>query len=290
MSPSAKAAALPFSHGRDEVISYPVTANGIRTRVVESQGGTIPLVCLHGVGSRADRFIPVIPGLVAAGFHVYAIDFPGHGLADKTEGIDYRPRGFAEFIAGVLDQLSLSGVIVAGTSLGGQVAARLACDRPELVSAVVLIGTMGIAELADEDKVAPENVANGTEEAVRNKLGFLVSDPAMVTDAWVREESMINSSAGAAQALSQAAGFLNTEANADRQHERLRAERPDMPVLIVWGEDDKWTPLPMGVKSHELLPGSHFAVMPGCGHAPYFEDPASFTEIVSEFSIKEGLR
>ncbi|MGH3645226.1 MAG: alpha/beta fold hydrolase [Mycobacterium sp.] len=290
MSQSTKPSPISFSHGRDHVITYPVTANGIRTRVVESQGGVTPLICLHGVGSRADRFIPAIPGLVAAGFHVYAIDFPGHGLADKAEGIDYRPRGFAEFIAAVLDELGLRNVVVAGTSLGGQVAARLACDRPDVVSAVVLIGTMGIAELPDENKVSPDNVSNGSEEAVRNKLGFLVSDPAMVTDAWVREESMINSSAGAAAALSSAAALLNSEANDDRQHERLRAERPDLPVLIVWGEDDRWTPISMGRKSHELLPGSHYAVMPGCGHAPYFEDPESFVQIVSEFAIKEGIR
>jgi pimeloyl-ACP methyl ester carboxylesterase len=281
---------LPFSHGRDQVISYPFTAKGIRTRVVESQGGTTPLICLHGVGSRADRFIPVIPGLVDAGFHVYAIDFPGHGFADKTEAIDYRPRGFADFVAGVLDGLGLADVVVAGTSLGGQVAARLACDRPDLVTAVVLIGTMGISELAETDMVNPENVSNGSVEAVRNKLGFLVSDPAMVTDAWVREESMINSSAGAREALAAAAVLLNSEANADRQDGRVRTERPNLPVLIVWGENDRWTPLPMGQQAHELLPGSHFAVMPGCGHAPYFEDPVSFAEIVSEFAIKEGIR
>lgn len=279
-----------FSYGRDQVISYPLTANGIRTRVVESHGGTIPLICLHGVGSRADRFIPVIPGLVTAGFHVYAIDFPGHGFADKTAEIDYRPRGFADFVAAVLDELGLADVVIAGTSLGGQVAARIACDRPDLVTAVVLIGTMGIAELPEENKVAPENVANGSEEAVRKKFAFLVSDPAMVTDAWVREESMINSSDGAAEALASAAALLNSEANADRQHERLLDERADMPVLLVWGANDKWTPLSMGQESHELLPGSQLVVMEGCGHAPYFEDPASFVDIVSEFVIKEGIR
>ncbi|MGU3501675.1 alpha/beta fold hydrolase [Mycobacterium sp. C31M] len=281
--------ALAFSYGRDDVISYPLTVNGIRTRVIESQGGTTPLLCLHGVGSRADRFVPVIPGLVAAGFHVYAVDFPGHGFADKSDTIDYRPRGFADFIGGVLDTLGLSEVMIAGTSLGGQVAARIACDRLDLVSAVVLIGTMGISELAEADMVAPENVSNGSVEAVRNKLGFLVSDPAMVTDAWVREESMINSSAGAATALASAAALLNSEANADRQDDRLRTLRPDLPVLIVWGENDRWTPLPMGRAAHDLLPGSRFEVMTGCGHAPYFEDPATFVQIVSDFAVKEGV-
>jgi 2-hydroxy-6-oxonona-2,4-dienedioate hydrolase len=281
--------ALPFNHGRDHVISYPVTAAGIRTRVVESHGGSVPLVCLHGVGSRADRFIPTIPGLVDAGFHVYAIDFPGHGFADKDSGIDYRPRGFAEYIAAVLDVLELTNVIVAGTSLGGHVGARLACDRPDLVGALVLIGTMGISDLADEDKVPPENVANGSAEAIRRKFGFLVSDPAMVADAWVREESMINSSEGAHDALLTAATFLNSEANADQQGTRLVAERPEIPILLVWGENDRWTPLPMGYAAHAQLPGSQLRVMPGCGHAPYFEDPDGFVQIMSEFFAETAV-
>ncbi|WP_123026704.1 alpha/beta fold hydrolase [Mycolicibacterium stellerae] len=281
--------AIPFNYGRDHVISYPVTASGIRTRVVESLDGTTPLVFLHGVGSRADRFIPAIPGLVAAGYHVYAIDFPGHGFADKVAGIDYRPRGFAEFIGAVLDELQLEEVIVAGTSLGGHVAARLACDRPDLVAGLVLIGTTGIAELPEVNMVAPEGVADGSVSAVRKKFGFLVSDPAMVTDAWVREESMINSSAGARDALLTAAGYLNSEANTDLQGDRLMRERPELPVLIVWGEDDRWTPLPMGRAAHELLKGSVLQVMPGCGHAPYFEDPDTFVGVVSDFYV-DALR
>ncbi|SEH47002.1 Pimeloyl-ACP methyl ester carboxylesterase [Mycolicibacterium rutilum] len=274
---------LPFNHGRDHVISYPVTARGIRTRVVESHGGSVPLVCLHGVGSRADRFIPAIPGLVEAGFHVYAIDFPGHGFADKRDGIDYRARGFSDFIAAVLDELQLKEAIVAGTSLGGHVAARLACDRPDLVAGLVLIGTMGISELPEENMVAPEGVADGSEAAVRRKFSLVVSDPEMVSDAWVREESMINSSDGARDALLTAAQHLNSEANADRQTERLTKERPDLPILIVWGEDDRWTPLSMGHAAHELLKGSELRVMSGCGHAPYFEDPDTFVGVVAAF-------
>ncbi|MFE7420263.1 alpha/beta fold hydrolase [Rhodococcus sp. NPDC057529] len=280
----------PFNYGRDQVISYPVTVGNIRTRVVESHGGSTPLVCLHGVGSRADRFIPAIPGLVARGFKVYAIDFPGHGFADKDSRIDYRPRGFAEFIAGVLDELELSDVIIAGTSLGGHVGARMACDRPDLVAGLVLIGTMGIASLNESDMVPPENVANGSESAIRSKLGFLVSDPEKVTDSWVREESKINSSTGAHQALLAAAGYVNFEANADIQGERLAAERPNLPIQIVWGTEDRWTPLEMGRRAKEVLPNAQFVEMEGCGHAPYFESPVEFANILSHFFKKESVR
>jgi 2-hydroxy-6-oxonona-2,4-dienedioate hydrolase len=274
---------LPFNHGRGDVISYPVTVDGVRTRVVEGGANGPVLICLHGVGSRADRFIPTIPGLVDAGFHVFAIDFPGHGFADKRDDVDHRPQAFSAFVAGVLDQLGLDDVHVLGTSLGGLVGARLACDRPELVAGLVLIGTMGIAPLATDHQVPPANVGDGSEEAIRRKFAFLVSDPEMVADAWVREESMINSSTGARDALMSAAAHLNVEANADIQDARLRELRPDIPILLVWGENDRWTPVSMAHESHDLLPGSTLAIMSGCGHAPYFEDPDTFVGLVRDF-------
>ncbi|MGW0040041.1 alpha/beta fold hydrolase [Gordonia sp. NPDC003376] len=273
-----------FTAGRGEVISYPVTVNGVRTRVVESVRGEIPMVCIHGVGSRADRFTPVSALLSRAGFRVFAIDLPGHGLADKPApaDFDYRPRGYAQYVSAVLDALGLSEVVFVGTSLGGHIGARIACDRPDLIAGLVLIGTMGIAPLAEADMVPPANVATGSVEAVTSKLGFLVSDPAMVHPAWVREESMINSSSGAHDALYAAAGFVNSEANADTQAGRLAAERADLPTVIVWGADDRWTPLSMGLRSRELLPHAVFHAMEGCGHAPYFEDPQQFTDIVTQ--------
>ncbi|CAN5216026.1 alpha/beta fold hydrolase [soil metagenome] len=273
----------PFNHGRGDVISYPVTVDGVRTRVVEGGAEGTVLICLHGVGSRADRFIPTIPGLVAAGFHVFAIDFPGHGFADKRAEIDYRPQAFAAFVGGVLDELGLSGVHIAGTSLGGLVASRLACDRPDLVAGLVLIGTMGIAPLAEADMVPPINVGDGSEPAVRRKFSFLVSDPAMIADSWVREESMINSSVGAREALMSATKHLNEQSNADIQDARLRELRPDIPLLLVWGENDRWTPIGMGHEAHALMPGSSLVVMSGCGHAPYFEDPDTFVSVVHDF-------
>ncbi|MBB3085302.1 alpha/beta fold hydrolase [Geodermatophilus sabuli] len=275
--------ARPFTSGRDQVISYPVTAAGIRTRVVESVGGVAPLVCLHGAGSRADRFVPAVPGLVDAGYHVFAIDSPGHGLADKGAGPDYTAAGFAAFFSAVLDELGLSGVTVAGTSLGAHVAAHMALTRPDLVSSVVLIGAIGLAPLPEENMTPREVLADASDAGVRRKLDLLVADPAMVTDAWVREESMINSSLGARESLTAVADFLLGPCNEDLVVDALADAGLADRVLLVWGEDDRWTPLSMGHAAHAALPGSRLEVMGGCGHAPYFEDPDRFAQIMAEW-------
>jgi pimeloyl-ACP methyl ester carboxylesterase len=39
-----------------------------------------------------------------------------------------------------------------------------------------------------------------------------------------------------------------------------------MPVLIVWGAEDRLLPLSLGEKMHLLVPQSKLEVIPGCGH------------------------
>src|SRR5579862_8928810 len=62
-------------------IAYPLGLGGATIRVLECGEGEDAVVLLHGLGSRADRWRRNLPGLAAAGKHVYALDFPGHGAA-----------------------------------------------------------------------------------------------------------------------------------------------------------------------------------------------------------------
>lgn len=275
-------ASEPFRRGREGVISYPVNAGEVRTRILEAGKGERVLFCLHGTGSRADRFTPPMPGLTAAGFHVYAMDFPGHGFADKPQDFEYTAAGFAKVVIEVMDALGLSGATLLGTSLGAHVAARVACDRPDLASDLVLVGATGIAAYPKEFNRDPASVANATEDAIRAKLEFLVSDPAAVSAQWIREEGMINSSKGAHHALLSTATYLNDGTNGDLQAPRLNGRGFDHDVLLVWGREDQWTPLSMAEEAKAALTDATLVTMPGCGHAPYFEDPDTFTRIVVE--------
>jgi pimeloyl-ACP methyl ester carboxylesterase len=55
------------------------------------------------------------------------------------------------------------------------------------------------------------------------------------------------------------------------------------PTLIVWGQEDRITPLGVGERFHALIPGSQFWVLTRCGHAPMLEQPHAFTAIVREW-------
>ena len=67
-----------------------------------------------------------------------------------------------------------------------------------------------------------------------------------------------------------------------------RLDRLDLPTLFVAGEHDQLFP-PDALRSvASLITGAEFALMPVCGHSTYFEDPAAFNRIVSEFVARHS--
>jgi len=58
------------------------------------------------------------------------------------------------------------------------------------------------------------------------------------------------------------------------------------PVLIVWGEDDRWVSLSAGEKLHAAIPGSEWATFPRAGHLPMEEQAEAFNKRVIEFLQK----
>src|SRR5215218_7902315 len=100
-----------------------IDAGGINLSYLEWGQGGAPLLLLHGITSSARGWWRVAPELVSLGYHVYALDMPGHGqsqLAD-TDRIDQ----IAGRIRDVLDALQLAKPVVIGHSWGGAVALEL---------------------------------------------------------------------------------------------------------------------------------------------------------------------
>jgi pimeloyl-ACP methyl ester carboxylesterase len=250
--------------------------------VIECGEGPRAVVLLHGSGSRADRWRRNIPGLAAAGLHVYAIDFPGHGFATKSADFDYSTPAFADVVHQMLRKLEITEPALAGTSMGGHVAAYLTVMSDVRVRALALVGTTGVVSVQRDVTTTVGRIRDASLGGVATKLKFLVHDQNLVTDAWVREESWINSSPGAADALERTAEYVGGKADADLIGDRLA--RADVPVILFWGAEDKWVPPAIGHRiREELLPGAPMVLLERAGHAPYYERPDAFNQALIEF-------
>ena len=266
------------------MIQYPVEVDGVLTRVLAAGSGDDHLVLVHGVGARCDRWSRNVDALAAEGWNVRALDLPGHGLAQKGQGPDYSVPGYARFVDGFLDLIGAETAVLVGTSLGGHTVATLACDRPRRVRALVLVGSIGLIPWGAERRAATRGrLRDASRESIENKLRLLVHDQDLVTDAWLREEFLINNSPGAAESFHQIADYIADFIDDDVVGPRLASLEGRPPVQLIWGEEERAVPLETGVAAHELLAGSELAVIAAASHAPYFERPEEFNQVLLDF-------
>ena len=114
-----------------------LTVNGLRLHLLDWGGeGRVPLLLLHGFTGHAHAWDTLSIALQPH-FHVYALDQRGHGDSDPADA--YHPVAAFDDIAGVVDQLGLTSLVLVGLSMGGRNAMYFASRRPDLVRRLVVV-------------------------------------------------------------------------------------------------------------------------------------------------------
>jgi pimeloyl-ACP methyl ester carboxylesterase len=108
------------------------------------QGYGEPVILIHGLYSsgRLNWDVPGTTALLAKHFEVITVDCRGHGRSDKPRGEDAYGTNMVEDVVRLMDHLNIRTARVAGYSMGGMIAMKLAVTHSNRVSAVVL-GGMG---------------------------------------------------------------------------------------------------------------------------------------------------
>ncbi|MCU1432114.1 MAG: putative hydrolase or acyltransferase of alpha/beta superfamily [Actinotalea sp.] len=114
------------------------TLLGYDVSVREAGSGDEGVVLVHGIGVSSRYFAPLVELLAASG-RVLAPDLPGFGASSRTEH-DLTIEEHAAVVAALIEESGLQRPVVLGHSMGAQVAAELAVQRPDLVGRLVLVG------------------------------------------------------------------------------------------------------------------------------------------------------
>jgi pimeloyl-ACP methyl ester carboxylesterase len=265
-------------------IEYPFGAGISLTRVIEAGEGDDAVIFIHGLGARADRWRRNLPAFADAGYRCYAIDLPGHGFAVKGASVPHDVPGLADFLIAFLDAMGIAHATLVGTSLGGHVAATVACRDPSRVRALVLVGTLGLVPIgAEAGEAIRDSVRNTSRDAIAGKLAFVLADPALATPALIEEEYRINNSPGAAESFAMLGDYIADGVDDDLVSDALSGLVATLPIMLVWGSADKAVPLAVGEKSRALLGDVPLLSVEGVGHAPYYERADAFNGPVLEF-------
>jgi pimeloyl-ACP methyl ester carboxylesterase len=249
------------------------------TALLHRQGDGPALVLLHGIGSNAESWLPVIEALPAA-LNVLAWWAPGYGGSTPLVPEQPTPEDYALRLADVLDSLRLDNVALAGHSLGALFAGRFAASRPGRVAALALLSPALGYRVAPDAPLPPQVQARiddlealGPGAFAAQRAARLLHDSDAkpeVLDAVRRAMAAVNP-AGYAQAVrALGAGDLLADA----------ARLP--PALVACGEHDAVTPPDTARALHAALPpGSALHLVPGAGHALPQERPAAVAALLA---------
>jgi ubiquinone/menaquinone biosynthesis C-methylase UbiE/pimeloyl-ACP methyl ester carboxylesterase len=117
--------------------------NGIATAVLEGGDGP-PVILIHGPAEYGARWWSAIAELVKT-HRVIVPDLPGHGATDSP-AVPFDHNRVLGWLDDLIDCTCPTRPVLVGQVLGGAIAARLACDRSDRLSGLVLVNALGLAE------------------------------------------------------------------------------------------------------------------------------------------------
>jgi pimeloyl-ACP methyl ester carboxylesterase len=224
---------------------------------VEGPANGPAVVLVHGLGGRAEDWHDLAPRIAEAGYRVYLPDLVGYGRSEKPADFSYSIHDEAGVVTAFMDALGLKQVDLGGWSMGGAIVQHVAADHPERVRRLMLFDSAGLFVLPTWNikLFTPTTVAE-VDELDR----LLMPDPPSVPVFVARD--ILRVSNERAWIIHRALSTMLTGQDAtDKLLPQLK-----MPILIVWGGEDRITPVSLGETMHRMLPQAEFDVIPGCGH------------------------
>jgi len=251
------------------------TRRGLKARVLEGGQGA-PLVCFHGAGGLFKEE-PLLERL-SARFHVYAPEWPGYGAEggeDKLEDmLDFALHGWD-----LVEALGLERPSLLGHSMGGMIAAEMACVANRALARLVLISPAGLwldaHPIPDLFAMLPFELVGVLFADPKNGERFLTGGIDFTNQDALQQFLVQN-----ARRLGTAGKILFPIPN---RRVSKRLYRLTAPTLVVWGKADKLIPLPYAERWQQLVPHARLALVDGGGHMVPYEQPDAVAAEIERF-------
>lgn len=252
-----------------------------------------PLVLIHGTSASLHTWDDWTTDL-SADRRVVRFDLPAFGLTGPAPDNDYTIERYADFVVKMLNLSGIEQAVLAGNSLGGQIAMETALHAPERVAGLVLVDAAGYPfkaesmplgfRLAQIPAFAPLMNRILPRSIIASSVRNVYSNPSLVSEELIDRYYELTLRAGNRQALPQR--FKQMHFHDDT---RQRARTLTMPTLIIWGEDDHLLPPTLGAQMHEDIAASELVMIAAAGHVPHEEAPQETLLLVHKFLADHEL-
>jgi 4,5:9,10-diseco-3-hydroxy-5,9,17-trioxoandrosta-1(10),2-diene-4-oate hydrolase len=265
-----------------------------RGRVFHYDVGSGPtIVLVHGFNHHAEAWVRNIGVLAEAGYRVVALDLPGFGRSGVPR-MRYSLRGYSDFLVRFLDAMEIERAHLVGSSMGGAIVLKTAIDAPGRVITVTGVDPAGMFNSV------PRTWALAANPLVRATLRPLMGRRRLLEWSHARayhDQSL--SSARQVDVMERAytqPGYRDhilgmAETMLLKPDDGLLWEqlpRLDLPVMVVWGRQDRTLPVAHAYRAAQRIRGAQLKIYDRCGHLPMYEQADAFNRDLLAFIKKRG--
>ncbi|MDD4761931.1 MAG: alpha/beta hydrolase [Candidatus Pacebacteria bacterium] len=239
---------------------------GVVVNLLFSKNSGEPLVFLHGWRSQAVAWFKIMEQAEERGFCSFALDLPGFGSSENPPD-DFNLEKYAVLVKDFIKKENLGKVCLIGHSFGGRIALKFSYLFPDFLNKLVLVGSAGLPSKNKKTflkilaKIFKPFFKFPFLKSFRPKIyKFIGSDDYLATPLLKNI-------------------FLNViEENLEPLLPEIKAE-----TLLIWGEEDKTTPLYMAEIFRQKIKNSHLKIIKNAGHFSFMDKPKEFSQILFDF-------
>ena len=262
-----------------------IEVDGNLIHFIEKGAGS-PVLMIHGFFLDSQMWAPNID-VLAEHFRVLAMDLWGFGYSSRKP-MEYSYQLYADQVLGFMDALAIERASIIGQSMGGGTAMLFCIQHRNRVDKLVLVDAAGMPgnlpltakffNFAGVGKFLMGLRTNAIRK--KNLADFWIHRRENLTDEYFGQTTRFQKVEGTGQAM---LSILRKKIFYTLGEEIPKLAAMDVPILLVWGAEDKSVPLETGRKLHALLSESRLEVFEGAGHVPNYEEADRFNRLAVEF-------
>jgi pimeloyl-ACP methyl ester carboxylesterase len=275
--------------GERKIFDY----QGLKINYYEMGQGK-PVLLLHGFGGCSYTWRFLGPAL-AQDHRVITLDLKGYGLSDKPRDEKYALSDQADLVAAFIQAQGLRDLVIIGHSMGGGVTLmayfNVRDKDPDWIKRLVLIDSAGYPQkmpwFIRLSRLPGVNILLTRLLSPRFATTLVLKkcyyDKDKITPEQIDAYTYYGSLPGSREAILQTAQQIIPP---DMDAFIARYKTINIPVLIVWGEEDEVVPLEVGRNFQRDITASELAIVPQCGHIPPEEEPQTTIHLITTFLEK----
>ena len=258
---------------------------------IYGKGETV-LLCIHGYGSSHESWYDILPFL-ADYFILILIDLKGFGLSSKPDDNKYGVEDHAKIILSFIEKMEHSNIVVMGQSYGAAIALAVYLRAAKinkaayfkkliLIDVALFIDDLPVLKIRLKEPLLKRIVLKTVPAKIIAKVSLrrMFYEKNKVTNSRVERYAKYIKQPGTNISFIKTVLLMHPDV---QDFIVPHLDKVDLPVLIIWGENDPLAPVTHAYKLNRMISNSVLTIIPRCGHVPQEERSEETTEIITNY-------